>query len=308
MTALRLVGVLAAAIGCVAADMREPAGAEAPAQVWTAQNLLELPQPPYDRRLAYGPDPRQFGHLRLPPGAGPHPIAVLLHGGCWRSQFDLRHLSSAAATLTSRGMATWNVEYRRVGSDGGWPGTFQDVGQAVDFVRELARSAPIDSSRTVLVGHSAGGHLALWAAGRHRLPEGSPLRRGDPLAVRGVVALAPVADLSAAAAASICGDAIPRLLGGAAADVPDRYRQASPIQLLPLGVPQRLIAGADDTIVPLALIEAYADRSRAAGDATTLTSLRGMGHFELVGPMTDAWPEVERAVLELHGSLGPQAR
>jgi acetyl esterase/lipase len=277
-------------------------------QVWTAQSLLELPQPPYDLRLTYGSDPLQFGHLRLPPGPGPHPIAVLIHGGCWRSQFDLSHLSSAAAALTSRGVATWNVEYRRVGSDGGWPGTFQDVGQAVDFVRELARRVPIDASRTVLVGHSAGGHLALWAAGRRRLPEGSPVRRGDPLAVRGVVALAPVADLSAAAAESICGDAIPRLLGGAPVDVPDRYRQGSPIHLLPLGVPQRLIAGADDTIVPLPLIEAYAARSRAAGDATTLTSLRGMGHFELVGPSTAAWPAVERATLELLESNGPPAR
>ena len=268
----------------------------------TTAEALALPQPAADHRLAYGPGPLQFGELRLPAGAGPFPVAVVLHGGCWLAAYDLGYVAGLAGELAKEGIATWSVEYRRVGDEGGgWPGTFLDVAAGADHLRALAERFPLDLGRVVAVGHSAGGHLALWLGGRHRLPAESALAAGEPLALRGVVGLAPIADLAAYASDEGCGAAIPDLLGGAPAAVPERLRLASPIELLPLGIPQRLLVGSSDPIVPPAHVRAYAEAARKAGDDVTLLELPAAGHFEAVVPGTSAWPAVRAAVRGLLG-------
>ena len=254
--------------------------------------------PPAGRRIAYGPAEQNFGELRLPAGPGPYPVAVILHGGCWRSQYGLSYMASFADALTRAGIATWSLEYRRVGdAGGGWPGTFEDVSRGADHVRTLARIEPLDLDRVVLVGHSAGGHLALWLAARRRLPPESPLLSPDPLRVRGVVALAGIPDLRSYSTGPIpCNAAVASLMGGPPDAVPARYGQASPIELLPLGVSSRLLRGSLDDVVPAAQAENFAAAARARGDDAEARTIDGAGHFDLVAPFSAAWPEVAREV------------
>jgi acetyl esterase/lipase len=270
----------------------------------SVQQLLALPQPPADHREPYGDAPQQFGELSLPAAEAaarpPHPVVLLVHGGCWRARWGLDHARSLAAALAREGFAVWSLEYRRLGDPGGgWPGTFADVGRGADHLRRLAERYPLDLGRVVAVGHSAGGHLVLWLAGRGRLPADSPLRVPEPLPLAGVVGLAPIADLAAAAAAQVCGDAIPELLGGAPGELPAIVRQASPRSLLPLGVPSRLIVGERDSIVPAALVADYAAAALQAGDDTGAEIVPSVGHFELVDPGSLAWPAVRDAVRAL---------
>ena len=151
-----------------------PLSVYADTQYLSHQDIASLPTISADARVAYGPDSLQFGELRLPSGHGPNPVAVVIHGGCWLSMADLHVMDRFSEALTDAGVATWNIEYRPVDNPGGgWPGTFTDVGLAVDHVRDLAREYSLDLTRVMVVGHSAGGHLALWAAARHRLPEDS---------------------------------------------------------------------------------------------------------------------------------------
>lgn len=270
--------------------------------VLTAADALARPQPAPDHRLAYGDDPLQFGELRLPSGPGPHPVAMVVHGGCWLAAYDLGYMAGLAAALADAGVATWSVEYRRVGdAGGGWPGTLADVAAAADRLRGLAGSHRLDLARVVVVGHSAGGHLALWLAARHRLEAEDPLRGRDPLRPTAVVALAGIPDLGAYAAPEGCGAAVAQLLGGEPAEVPDRIGRASPIELVPLGVPQILIVGGRDTIVPAEQAERHAARAAAAGDRVEVREVADAGHFELVVPGSVAWPTVRDAVLEFTG-------
>ncbi|MGD9388516.1 MAG: alpha/beta hydrolase [Gammaproteobacteria bacterium] len=249
----------------------------------------------------------QFGELRLPPGAGPHPVAVLLHGGCWRAEYDLAHVSHMGAALAAAGVAVWTPEYRRVGDDGsgeggGWPATFEDAAAGLVAVESIAREHDLDLDRVVLVGHSAGGHLALWLAGRHNLPPGHPLH-APPVAARGVVSLAGITDLARYAEGTRgCNAAVPLLLGGAPAEEPARYAAASPLELLPLGVSQRLLHGDLDPIVSLGQAENYARRAGELGDDVQLAIVEGAGHFDLVAPWAPAWAQVEASVLELLGA------
>lgn len=263
--------------------------------------IAAQPLPPADHRVAYGPGPQQFGELRLPAGPGPHPVVVLVHGGCWQAEYDLKHVTPVAAALTRAGVATWTVEYRRLGDEGGgWPGTFLDVARATDHVRELAARFPLDTTRVVTAGHSAGGHLALWLAARPGLPEESPVSTPSPLRVRGVVALAPITDLRAyGAGTGSCNASVTPLLGGTPAQVEQRYALASPVERLPLGVPLRLVHGAADPIVPVAGARAFETRARAAGDDVRLEVVEGAGHFDVIAPFAPAWSAVERAVREL---------
>lgn len=273
------------------------ASAQAP---MTSRDLLALPQPPADETIAYGDAPQQFAELRLPDGPGPHPVVVAIHGGCWQAPWGLDHIRSFCAALAAEGFATWSLEYRRLGDPaGGWPDTFEDVARGADHLRKAGRDHRLDLERVVAVGHSAGGHLALWLAARHRLPDGTPLRGESPLPLHGVVSLAGVPDLREGAARSVCGDAIPRLLGGPPAEREDRLRFASPVELLPLGVPQRLVTGSLDQIVPPDLSRAYATAARQAGDAVEVEVVEGAGHFELVNPDSQAWPAVLEALRKL---------
>jgi acetyl esterase/lipase len=272
---------------------------------WTLQSdligfehIAALPNPAPTARIAYGNDPLQFGDLRLPPGAGPHPVVVVIHGGCWRSQYEIDHIGAFSDALTRSGVATWAIEYRRVGNPGGgWPGTFLDVGAAVDHLRRVAQAHPIDLARVVAVGHSAGGHLALWLGARGKLTDPT-LRADDPLPLKGIVSLAGVDNLRRALGEGVCGDQITKLVGGTPDEVPERYAQGSPIELLPIGVPQHLVNGARDPIVPEAFGRDYAAAGRRAGDDVKLTILPNAGHFELIAPTTPEWSAVREAILE----------
>jgi acetyl esterase/lipase len=263
-----------------------------------SEEILDRPAPEDARRITYGADdPNQFGELRLPEGVGPWPLAICLHGGFWRARYDLVHLGHLCAALTAAGIATWNVEYRRVGhAGGGWPETFLDVGRGTDYARELARDYPLELTRVITVGHSAGGHLALWVAGRRRIPAGSEITSDAPIALRGAVSLAGVVDLARAHALGLSADATGDLLGGSPEAVPERYAAASPAALLPLGVPQLLVHGTVDDSVPFALSEGYLEAARAAGDGATLLSLPGTGHFEVVDPLSAVWPAILAAI------------
>lgn len=267
--------------------------------VMTSRDLLALPQPPADETMAYGPAPQQIAELRLPDGPGPHPVAVVIHGGCWETPWALDHVRSFCAALAAEGWATWSLEYRRLGDPGGgWPGTFEDVARGADHLRQVARDRPLDLERVVAVGHSAGGHLALWLAARHHLPPDSPLRGEAPVRLRGVVSLAGVPDLREGAERNVCGDAIPRLMADPPGLPEDRLRLGSPGELLPLRVPQRLVCGARDEIVPPDLARAYA----AAARQVEVEIVEGVGHFELVDPASRAWSAVLGAVRALNGA------
>ena len=273
------------------------------AQRLRPRDVDALPSRAADHRIAYGTDSLQFGDLRLPNGPPPYPLVIVIHGGCWVSHFaSLQNTAALSDALRDAGVATWNVEYRRLDHPGGgWPGTMADVAAATDYVRTLAKRFPLDTTRVIGIGHSAGGHLALWLGARGRLTSGSPLYVAQPLRLNGVVALGGPGDLAdfTTYAATICGTpVIERLLGGTPATVPDRYAQASPRALLPLGTRQLLIVGADDGAMPERARNAYVDVARRAGDSVEAIVVSG-GHFEVIAPTSAAWPTVRDAVLKL---------
>lgn len=254
---------------------------------------------PFDARIAYGADPLQYGELRLPAGAGPHPVAVVVHGGCWLSIADNDYMDPVAEALTEAGWATWNLEFRKLDEDGGaWPGIFRDVAAGTDHLRSVAGAYPLDLDRVVTVGHSSGGHLALWLASRHRIAEGSELHDADPLPVRGVVSLAGIADLAQYHEMRVpaCGDTPTRLLGGEPPTGSARTAQASPAALLPTGVPQILVTGADDYAVPPAHGEAYAALASARGQEAVHHVIPRSSHFEIVAPWTGPWRDAWRVI------------
>jgi acetyl esterase/lipase len=262
-----------------------------------SEDILDRPPAPADHKIPYGSDPNQFGELRLPPGTQAHPLVVGIHGGFWRKQYGLTHFSHLCAALTKLGFATWNLEYRRVGQKGGgYPGTLQDVARGTDFLPELAKSYPVSLERVVLVGHSAGGQLALWLGGRQHIDPGSPLHSAHPFRPHGIVALAPVSDLAKASALALGDGIVDQFLGGDPKVVPKHYAAASPIELLPLGLPQRVIHGADDDVVPITMSEDYCHAARSRGDEAVFQALPRTGHFELIDPKSSAWNTVHIAV------------
>ncbi len=267
------------------------------AQTMPFSDIEKLPKPQADHRISYGDDPLQFGDLRLPKTKGKHPVVIVVHGGCWFAQYDLNHLAAFSDALTKLGVATWSLEYRRIGDKGGaWPGTFQDVAKGTDYVRELAKKYPLDVKRVVVIGHSAGGQLALWLAGRKNLPKTSELYSPNPLPITGVVALAAISDLKQYR--PNCDDSVNKLLGGSPEQFAERYQQTSPIELLPLKVPVTLIHGTADPIVPQKLSEEFARMAEKAGDRATLIALPQTGHFELISPQAKEWKAVASAVQE----------
>lgn len=255
-------------------------------------------------RVAYGPDSLQFGELRMPKGRGPFPVAIVVHGGCWYSPYaSVRNSAPLADALTAAGVATWNIEYRRYDQPGGgWPGTFFDVAAGADHLRILARSYPIDTSRVVAAGHSAGAHLALWLASRASLRSDSPLVTASPIALDGVVSIGGIADLREfyTRERSTCGNpAVESLLGGVPDSVAARVGDASPIERLPLRIPTVHVAGDQDRIAPRAAIDAYAVAARRAGDSVVVHIVPGEGHFEAIAPSRAAGRASIDAVLML---------
>ncbi len=258
---------------------------------WT--QLQELPLPPPVPRIAYGSTPQQFGELRLPAGKGPFPVVVLIHGGCWENEYDYVYITRLAAWLATQGLASWTIEFARIGDAGGaWPGSFTDVGSATDALREIAKTAPLDLSRVYSAGHSAGGQLALWLASRSRLPKDSALYVKNPLPIRGVLGLAAITDLDTyrIGPADSCHASVDRLLGGSPERFPLRYAETSPLRRLPLGVPQVFIQGDQDTIVDPASVRAYVEAANKAGDRARLLPLPSGGHFDaaVATPLSEA--------------------
>jgi acetyl esterase/lipase len=258
-------------------------------------DLWKRPIAPADRTIAYGRDPLQFAELRLPKSKAPHPVVVLIHGGCWVDRLPNRDprdttyepLRPLAAALADAGAATWNVEYRRAGNPGGgYPGSYQDLATAVDHLRTIARQDSLDLNRVVVVGHSAGGQLAHWAAARPKLPQSSPLYIKDPLRIRGVVNLDGPPDLAAAQPLErkFCPvPGITQFIGGSVADYTDRYRDGSALSFLPLGAPQTIVAGA---LLRNAsdLVTTYEAVAKGKGDTVTVLKLEGSGHFDMLAP------------------------
>ncbi|WP_175412772.1 S9 family peptidase [Streptomyces sp. TRM64462] len=285
-----------------------------------AEEASALSHPAVDpgSTAAYGRHPDQvvdFYAPRTSPDRDDRvPLVVVLHGGAWRAPYDRRHVSPFADFLARRGFAVASVEYRR-GTDipaprgagagtgpvaGRWPETFDDVAAALDALPALAAAhlPRADVRRTVLTGHSAGGHLALWAAARHVLPAGSPWRLPGPPDLRGVVALAPIAHFDRAVELGVCGGAVTQLLGGEA-DFKVRAAAADPAVLLPTGIATAVVQGREDTVVPPPVAEAYVDAAAKAGEMVGLTLLDDVGHFPLIDPAADACAVVAEEIAQL---------
>jgi acetyl esterase/lipase len=240
--------------------------------------------------IQYGSKAFQYGELYLAQGGQEKaPIVILIHGGFWRAAYGLSLMRRLARDLAQHGITAWNIEYRRVGNNaGGWPATMLDVALATDYIRTLASQYAIDEGKVVTVGHSAGGHLALWVAARHRITTGELVAQ-DPMKVTGVVSLAGCADLEYVAQLGLGRDAVVELLGGEPATVPERYATASPAALLPLGVPQVLVHGTRDNNVPFDVSQFYARKALEAGDNVTLIELPGADHFVVIDPTSESW-------------------
>ncbi len=231
----------------------------------------------------YGSAPDHEADLLIPDGAGPHPVAVLLHGGFWRARFTRATMAALAVDLADRGWVTWNVEYRRVGTGGGIPATTDDVRAAIEALRGV--DASLDGTRALLIGHSAGGQLALCVA--------------SPQSVAAVVSLAGVCDLRSAAHERIGEDAVVEFIGGGPSERSDAYASADPLSLLPSGVRVLLVHGDADDRVPVEQSRRYARAATAAGDRCELLELPGIDHFALIDPRSPAWAIVAMRLTQL---------
>jgi acetyl esterase/lipase len=263
----------------------EPLTPAAAAPTRLDADLLSLAAPKADARVAYGSDRNQFVDLRAPKGRRPRGLAVVIHGGYWRSRYDLEYMGHLCAGLTAKGVATANLEYRRVGQPGGgWPGTFADVRAGYQFLMQSAPKYGFDAARVVAVGHSAGSQLALCLA-VHEAGVGA------------VVSLAGVVDLQRAYEMHLSNDAVAEFLGGTPAEVADHYREADPMRL---HVPARqwLVHGASDDVVPPGFSKDYVSAKRERQENARLVEVAGAGHFEVVDLRAQAWREVERVVAE----------
>ena len=274
-----------------------------------ASDLLERKPAHADHRISYGQHPLQFGDLRLPSSAAGSrvPVVVFIHGGWWKAAYTLEYGGHLCEALRSVGVATWSLEYRRVGDEGGgYPGTFQDVAAGFDFLLDLSKSFALDLDRVVVVGHSAGGMLAFWLAGRARISPLSLLYR--PLhatPIRAVVSLAGALDLRLTI--DLAGeegfahirDEVVNLMGGTPEQIPERYLAANPGDLLPLGVPQILIQGSADDQIPRELPLLWAERVRRyEGDDVSVDLILDADHLDIVDPLSEVWPRVQAAIVQ----------
>ncbi|MET9507409.1 alpha/beta hydrolase [Streptomyces flavidovirens] len=280
-----------------------------------AESAFSHPAVAPDATAAYGEHPDQVIDFYAPrDGRERAPLVVVLHGGAWRAPYDRRHISPFADFLARRGFAVASVEYRRGGEPGGelpqqrgtepvagrWPETFDDVAAAMDLLPGLVREAlpGADTRRVVVTGHSAGGHLALWAAARHVLAPDSPWHLPAAPALRGVVALAPIADFGVACELGVCSEAAVQLLGGKE-HFDERRPYADPAALLPTGIATVLVQGRTDIVVPRAVAEAYTEAAAKAGEPVWLTLLEDVGHFPLIDPAADACAVVAEEIEQL---------
>lgn len=273
--------------------------ADQPLLTWP--DLVGRPRPAPDATIAYGTDALQKADVWIPAGKGPFPTVLMVHGGCWTTSIADRSLMNwIAGDLREKGIAVWNIDYRGVDRPGGgYPGTFLDAAMASDALAANATRFNLDTRHIVAVGHSAGGHLALWLAARPKLPEGSPLSTAHPLRIAHVVSLGGLPDLEATAASpdNGCGtEVVAQLVGAPSPARPDVYRDTSVPRLLPIGVPQDLVNGREDLTVPIRLGTGYEAQARKAGDTIALHIVPATGHVELIAPETAAWTETKRLI------------
>jgi acetyl esterase/lipase len=278
-------------------------------------DVFKVPAKPADHRISYGPLEFQFGDLRLPllTKGKLAPLVVFLHGGWWQSAIDLEYAGHLCESLKYHGIASWSLEYRRVGSTGGgWPTTFQDAAAGFDHISELAKTYPIDLKRVITMGHSAGGHLAFWLAGRHHIPmttettATSMVQQSQPkvplmgaIALAGAVDLRMTIDLSGELTFAHDKREVFSLMGGSPTEFPDRYRAGNPGDLLPFGVPQVLVQGSLDAQIPPELPGRWAEMARRQGDKVDVEIVPGVGHRDVVDPENPAWKVALDATIKL---------
>ncbi|WP_211881992.1 alpha/beta hydrolase [Pseudarthrobacter albicanus] len=257
----------------------------------------------------YGDDPSQWGELFLPETAAPRGVVVVIHGGYWRSQYGAELGEPLAKDLAAHGMAAWNLEYRRAGNGGGWPHTFSDVLAGIDKLGDIAPEYGLGLERVVALGHSAGGHLAVWAAGRSRLGQlGSPdadrqlLRNdnGGAVQLTGVVSQSGLLNLAAAERLNLSNGAVSNLLGGSSEKYPKRHKYVDPMSAVPLRVPVYAVHGMEDDTVPMNQSESYAGAAKAAGSPVQLLKVPG-DHFALIDPKAAAYRKCRELVQLLLG-------
>jgi acetyl esterase/lipase len=299
--------ILAFAFVAACSPVEVPPGAqqEQPAmtRLMTWDDLTSRPKPSPTYTIRWGKGETDIVDLWLPEGAGPHPVVLMVHGGCWQKAIADRTLMSwAAEDLRKQGMAVWNIEYRGVDEPGGgYPGTFLDVAHAADALRDNAAKYNLKTDRIAAFGHSAGGHLALWLAARRKLPEFSPLRMDNPLKIAGVVNSGGLADLKASAPvtqADCLANILDKLTGPPSASRPDVFSDTSPAEMLPLWVEQVAVNGDRDRIAPPILGSNYIKRASDAGDGGSFMNVPGAGHVELIAPATPAF-ETETRFLKV---------
>jgi acetyl esterase/lipase len=270
----------------------------------STKDVNELPRADPDHQIAYGNHAHQIADLRLPDGNGPHPVAVIIHGGCWLSKIaNYHHTSALADALRRIGIATWNIEYRLIDNPGGgWPGTFLDVAHGIDYLRTIAKIYDLDLESVIILGHSSGGQLALWVASRYLIPKDNLLYIENPLKIRGVIALSAATDLRKLELTDekVCGDdVIVKLIGGLPDEVPERYQYTSPIEFLPIGIPQTVIIGAQDMPILIESNKDYVASAKNMGDEAQLLIVKNASHHEVVAPGSSAWLTVRSAVLSM---------
>lgn len=264
--------------------------------VFQSKDVTQLHHQLATAKLSYGSDPQTFGLLRLPSGPGPFPVVIVIHGGCWMSRVaDVSNTEAFADALRDQGYATWNIEYRSADmTGGGFPGTFLDVANAADYLRQIAPRYHLDLQHVIATGHSAGGHLALWLGARPKLAKNSVLYRDNPLPLRGVISLGGVPSLEIARgpAQKACGgDVIGQLLGQTKPEIPRAvYEETSPMEMLPLHIPQVLISGELDKVVPVKISLVYAQKAMAKGEAVKVIQVPDCGHHEYIVPNSVVWP------------------
>ena len=274
-----------------------------------SMDILSRTPPLADKRLHYGGGDSQFGDLWLPRNAveKTHPVVAFFHGGWWQSEYDLAYAGHLCNAIRDDGFAVWSIEYRRVGdTGGGWPYTFQDAAAGFDYLVELEREFPLDLKRVVAMGHSAGGHLAFWIAGRHHIQDSSPIRNPLPrVSLHGLIGLAAVVDLrltvDLAGYFTFAHDKreVYSLMGGSPRDFPERYQAGNPGDLLPLGAKQILIQGTEDQQIPPKLPSRWAENARRQGDVVEVVTIPLADHFDIVDPESKAFDKVRLAVKQM---------
>ena len=291
-SSLIATALLACAHGAVAAPM-------------SLDDYLALNGPPPTAQIAYGPAPSQYAQLFRPAGTGPFPVVVLVHGGCWTVAFGgIKQMRNVAGALVAQGIAVWNVEYRRVDEPGGgYPGTYEDMHAALDSLQQHAPQYQLDVNRILAMGHSAGGQLVQWIAGRGKLPKTSPLYRDKFLPVKNIVSLGGLADLrhEKDLIKTSCERDIAQLAGQPSATRPDIYSDTNAADLTPNGSRTVLATGELDTISPPRVAHDYAAKAVKAGDHAEVLILPGASHYDEIAATSNAWGMILAVV---RGMLG----